>query len=292
MKKSHPSKVSFIKAAYWITGSVIAVATIGYTLVNKIVTARRDLDQDPRQRIVRIIQTGPQKEALSTLYLSELMQLSIDRPFTMRSFNLKLAEKRLRSSPVVQDVKIFFDGPGTVAVDYEVRQPSAWLYDFVNIGVDISGVPFPIYPFYSPKKLPEIYLGEPLQLIWNRPIDHPKMQLSLSLLEMLAPAPFLIKRIDVGGAFAESYGKKQIVLIIEEQFKISYQDREILCILPRILRLSTKEYRQELGNYLVLRDELSSSFDPTLADFDREERIARLPEQVIDLRIAGMAFLK
>ncbi len=287
-----PPKVPIITAVYWIVGSVILVALIGFAVLQHFLSERQNKERDPKYRIVRVVQTGPQKEALSTLYLAELMQLSIDRPYTAQSFNLKLAQQRLKDSPVIENAKVSFDKPGTVIVDYIARRPIAWLYDYINVGVDAHGVPFPIYPFYSSKKFPEIYMGEPWQLVWNQPIDHPKMRLALSLLDLLGPAPFLIKRIDVGGAFAESYGKRQIVVIIEEQFKVDYLDKEITCILPRTLRLSTKDFKQELGNYLVLRDELSLSFDPKLVSFEGEGRVARLPEQVIDLRISGLAFLK
>ena len=69
-------------------------------------------------------------------------------------------------------------------------------------------------------------------------------------------------------------------------------DPEITCILPRILRLNTKDYLQELGNYLVLRDDETLAFDPETAKFDAGTKVALLPKQVIDFRVANMAFIK
>lgn len=285
-------KISLVTALTWIVGSTLVVSGISYTVLRHWFLQKKKSEMDPRLQIVKILQTGPEKEALNTLYLAELMQLSIDRPVTTRSFNLKMAETRLCSSPVIEKARVSLTSPNAILVDYVARRPIAWLYDYVNIGIDIHGIPFPVHPFFSPKNLPEIFLGEPVSLQWNKQIENSKMQLALTIRNILAPAPFTIKRIDVGHAFAESYGKRQITLIIEESFKIDWQSKELLCVLPRILRLSTKEYRKELGNYLVLRDDETRAFDAAVAQFEADGKTARLPEQVIDLRIAGMALIR
>jgi hypothetical protein len=285
-------KISFVAAVFWIVTSTVIFVGLSYAVLRYYHQSKRTKrwHDDPRQRIVKILQTGPEKEALSTLYLAELLQLSIDRPVLSRSFDSKKAEARLCASPVIEHAKVSFVTPNTILVDYIARRPIAWLYDYKNIGIDESCTPFPIHPFFSPKKLPEIYLGEPIPLVWNQPLDHPKIRLALSIHRALLQAPFFIHRIDVSQAFAESYGKRQIILLIEESFKIPWQQKEILCLLPRILRLSTTAFQKELGNYIVLRDE-TLTFDPSLAKFE-SDRIASLPEQVIDLRIADMGFIK
>jgi hypothetical protein len=284
-------KVPLVIALIWIIASTLIVVGSGYS-IKRYLGAKTNRSNNPNQKIVKILQRGSEKEALSSRYLAELLSLSIDRPSDVRNFDVILAEKKLRSSPVIEKAKVSLNKQGTVVVDYEARHPIALLYDYANIAVDGAGVPFPLYPFYSPKNLTEIFLGEDLVLHWNQPLIHPKMELALKLFKNLALAPFALKRIDVSNAFAESYGKRQIVLVIEEYFKITWQSKEISCIVPRILRLSAKDYRKDLGNYLVLRDDETLAFDPQVAQFEADGKIARLPAQVVDFRISNMAFIK
>ncbi len=290
--KHPPRRYSLVVSLFWIVGSTIIVAGLGFASQKHLQLEKKRAAVDPRQRIVKIVQTGPEKEALSTLYLAELLELSIDHPISNRAIDLQAAEAKLLRSPVIESAKVSLDKPNTIVIDYVARRPVAWLYDYVNIGIDSHAVPFPVHPFFSSKNLPEIVLGEPVALVWNHPILHKNMQLALTILNLLKPAPFTIKRIDVGQAYEENYGKRQIVVIIEETFKISWKEQDLLCVLPRILRLSTKDFRKELGNYLVLRDDETLAFDPTVAKFDADGKAAHLPSQVIDLRVAGMAFLQ
>lgn len=288
MKDKSP-RIPLALALMWIVGSILVVTGGGYSVKRYIEGKRNKIDPD--QTIVKILQRGSEREALSTRYLAELIGLSIDRPVMARNFDLHLAEKRLCSSPVIEKAKVTLS-KNTAIVDYEARRPVALFFDYTNMGLDIYGVPFPIYPFYSPKNLPEIFLGEPMALRWNEPVSHPKMELAMRILRSLFLAPFSLKRIDVSGSYAESYGKRQIVLTIEENFKLDWQDKEITCIVPRILRLSVKDYRKDLGNYLILRDDETLAFDPQSAKFEEDGKIARLPTQVIDLRIINIAFIK
>jgi len=284
-------QVPIVVALFWIVCSIILVAGGGYSL-HRCLGAKTNNTPQSEQKIINILQRGTTKEALSTRYLAEILALSVDKPVNAKSFDLAFAEKRLRSSPVIKKAAVSISKQNTVVIDYEARLPVALLYDYINIALDSSGVAFPLYPFYSPKNLTEIYLGEALPLQWNKPLAHPKIELAMKLLNNLSLAPFALKRIDVSESFAESYGKRQIILIIEEFFKIQWESKEITCILPRVLRLSSKDYRKDLGNYLVLRDDETLAFDPQVAKFEADGKIARLPAQVIDFRISNMAFIK
>jgi len=256
--------------------------------------------KDPRFQIVSIVQTGPQKEALKTVYLAELLDLCSDRPTSIFHFDVKKAEEKLLLSPVIKSAHVTLLKPGTVYVDYAIRQPIATLADYVNIAIDEEGYPFPVSSFYPPKNLPEIYLGlspfgirPPDQLRpkaeWNAPLKGKYMTLSLKILSTLT-APgfrdfFNVKRIDVSNAFAESYGMREIIVITEDQ--ITLPEREF--ILPRILRLSTKNYARELGNYLTLRKELLEKEQKNLPV--TTEKALKLPPKIIDFRIPKLAFI-
>jgi len=211
--------------------------------------------------LCRIVQTGPQREALKTTYLAELMKISADLPVTSQSFDPLLAQKRLLSCPLIKEAKVKLTSPDTVYVDYTVRQPIAWLYDFENIALDEEGYPFPVSPFFTPKRLPEVYLGI-RNFYWGRPLKERNAELALTILQLLNRLSLQVKRLDVSKAFLPSLGRREVVLILEEQG------------FTKSLRLTPKNVAQELGNYLDLRPK-----PPPVP-------------QIIDLRIPQLAFIQ
>ena len=53
---------------------------------------------DLHYQLHTVIQTGPEKEALPTLYLMELLELSMDKPQNYVTFDEKVAEKKILQS--------------------------------------------------------------------------------------------------------------------------------------------------------------------------------------------------
>jgi cell division septal protein FtsQ len=227
---------------------------------------------DDQYLIKAIVQTGPQREALRTAYLEELLNLSADQPTNLYALDPKVAVQCLLASPVIKQARANRLPPDTLLIDYTVRQPVAILLDYTNTAIDTEGMPFPILPFFTPKKLPEIYLGLPQlaslpdgkqELPWSTPLSSKEASLALKLITLLsAPAyrdHFPLMRVDASQAYAESYGQRQIVVILENPY--------------RVLRLGTEDYLQALGNYLELKTKL-------------------LPEDsLIDLRIPRLAYI-
>src|SRR5579872_2269935 len=123
--------------------------------------------RSPAYRISAIIQTGPEKEALKTAYLAELLGLSADWPTQLYALNVKKAENLLLASPLISSAKVQRLSPSTLYIDYEVRKPVAWLADFNNTAIDAEGHLFPVDPFFPPKRLPELYLGVPANSGWQ-----------------------------------------------------------------------------------------------------------------------------
>ena len=127
-------------------------------------------------------------------------------------------------------------------------------------------------------------------------MEHPPLGKSFALgdaLLKIVTAPgsrdqFHVRRIDVSNAFAESYGTRAIVLLTED-FLIQGQTHYIL---PRILRLSTKNYAQELANYLQLRTEWLERERQSLPRSPSEKGEVTLKEKIIDLRIEQLAFVE
>ncbi len=291
-----------VRAVAWIVGSALVVAIGGHLFLQQAISTQRAKLHDPKYRITRIVQTGPQKEALSTFCLAEIIGLSSDQPIPLSRFNSEEAEFRLAACPVIEKAHIEVEKPHTVYIDYYTRQPVAWLYDYVNIGLDDKACAFPVTPFFSPKNLPEIYLGlfaqhpPPQPLVWNQPLQDERLKLALSILRLFSTKEysglFTLQRVDVSSAFAESCGGRQVVLMIEETCRKNMGERNLLLSQPLFLRLSAKNISQELGNYLSLRQKIWDTIEVAKLAASDKEREVILPARVIDLRIEGLAFIQ
>lgn len=246
-------KLSIPGALAWIVSSLLFIPGTAYRIYHS--------SRPPPDYLCRIVQTGPQKEALKTSYLAEVIALSADRPVTAQRFDPALASKKLRSLPIIKSASLKVIKPDTVFIDYTVRQPVAWLYDFENVALDEEAYPFPITPFFTPKKLPEIVLGLKT-FVWGAPLKNDKMALALDLLRLMQKEALAVRRIDMTHSLAPSLGQREVVVVLSENG------------FSKFLRLTPKNFSQELGNYLELRKTLP-------------------PEtQVIDLRIPQLAFIQ
>lgn len=280
--------LSIKQALAWIALSTMLVSGSAY-LGLKLVQ-RSDFRND-RTPITVLVQTGPQREALQTAYISQLLGLSRDRPTFTCQFNQKKAASALCNSPVIKEAKVELLRPGVVYVDYTVRQPIALLADYENTALDADGRAFPLSPFFSPKNLPEIYLGLQGPLDWKVPIQNKAFHLACSLLRVLQsseiPENFLIRRIDLSHADEKSLGKREIVLVAEDVIA----GKEGRWIFPRLIRFSPKDYAQALGNYLKLRMYLMEKERLALPPMRQEQMLLYCPVKVIDLRLSKMAFM-
>jgi hypothetical protein len=302
--QSHQSrdKLPLRRALLWVFLSVILVsgsAAFSWFYYQHLLDKRATNDD---YLLTAIVQTGPVKDALQTVYLAELLELSADRPTNLFQLDLHKAEKQLLASPVIKTAKVKRVPPNTLYIDYTVRQPIAMLYDYVNSAIDEEGYIFPIHPFFAPKRLPEVYVGLPppgegsAASQWNVPIKGAEMQLALSLFSMLHEPmyrdQFRLLRIDVANAYADSYGRREIVLIIEDQLSFASKEQMTTLLFPRILRLSPERYREELKNYLTLREILAEKALKKHQDADAMQPAEKMRGLIIDLRVPKLAFLK
>ena len=260
---------------------------------------------DERFRLAAIIQTGAEKEALKTAYLAELLDLSQDKPISLYALNCKQAVQKLISSPLISQASVKRIPPGVLYIDYEMRKPVAHLADYKNVAVDRTGHIFPFSPFYSPKEIPEIYLGLPSfgasedrmgrrGASWTLPLNNRFFQLALEVLQFLETAPwregFRVKRIDVSNAFAPSLGQREIVILTEEQLILrSNPGKEIICTFQKILRLAPKDFIQQLSNFFSLRRNIEEDYRKQLANLSESSSFA---PRIIDLRIPQLAFVQ
>lgn len=282
---------SMRQALFCLIGSTCLTLSLslgGYAIYRK---SRFNRLHNEKYRITSILQTGPEKEALKTTFLADLLELSIDKPTQLYAINLKAAEAKLLSCPLISKAKVKRKAPSTLYIDYEVRKPLAWLADYKNTAVDKEGALFPVDPFFSPKNLPEIYLGLPPFTSWQ--VNGPYFQLATEIIQFLETAPWKeglrIKRIDVSNAFAPSLGQREIVLFTEEELCMKTDANEIVCIFPKILRLAPKDYTQQLNNFFALRRSMMDDYRRQLASLKEG---GRFTPRIVDLRIPQLAFVE
>jgi hypothetical protein len=294
-------------ALAWIVVSTFLISGTSYSIFKHYLRKRQSRSLDPQYTINSIVQTGPQREALKTDYLAELMGISSDHPYSTAAFNLDRAEQHLLKSPLISQAEVRCIKPNAIYVDYTIRQPIAWLEDYPNIALDREGYPFPFSPFFSPKNLSAIYFGlAPFGVIpaeadrptvqWGTPLSGKYVKLAFDILAMITDPKvsdlFAVKRIDVSNAFAESYGTREIVIITEDSIVRNIDKKKVQFCFPRILRLSTKNYAQELGNFLKLREQLLEEEAKISSIPEGSDSVVRMKEKIIDFRIQKLAFIE
>jgi hypothetical protein len=243
---------------------------------------------------------------LNTSCLAELLDLSIDHPKNFFSFNVKEAEEKLNQVSVIKQARVEKIQPGIVHVNYVLRKPIALLGDFTNTALDADGITFPIKPFFTPKKLPEIYLGhidgENQEYAggckgpgWGKALTGRRAELALLILDLLTKNyghPLVhIASVDVSKAFASSCGERQIVVVLEELIEEQGIKGSQLRSQSIALRLGTDNYEKQLENYSVLQKHLWT----TLPQKVKEKKIDSskiFQPVVIDLRLSNLAFIE
>ncbi len=266
------------------------------------------LTRGEKYTLKMIVQTG-ETETLKTMYLAEILGLSQDRPISYFDFSERKALSKLLNNPLIKRAKLKKIKPSFVYVDYALREPIALLHDYPNIALDQEGYLFPLFPFFSPKNLPEIYLDLPelaeKKEFFKEPLKSKNLTLAFDLLKILKTLKLQVKRIDTSQAFSKSFGKREIVLIIDEEMNKKYQtmntnndglvdqnqNRQAVFVFPRILRLSPDDYAKQLANYFELRKKMEKDYQKQLKAGAGSSSVVYFKPKVVDLRISKLAFI-
>jgi len=290
------NKLSLSQAFFAILLSICIISGSAWLTLMYYQNMKDKQRSDPAYHIIALVQTSPDREGLKTSHLAEFLNLSIDQPRNLYSFNTHEEVKKLLNIPVIKEATIRKIHPGTLHVDYSLRKPIAYLKDYHNAAIDPSGTIFPFKPFYTPKNLPEIYLGEEEEngepVAWGTTIHGKRKDLAFALFHdapQYCDAYSCLCCIDVSQAFATSNGQRQIVLLLEDRFLKRIDNETVLCIYPRLLRLQDDNYRQQLGNYLNLRSYLRGK-DATMP-LTGSGTIKRAKATIVDLRLSELAFI-
>lgn len=294
-------KIPFKTALTWILISV--VVTSGLALLSMLYYRHVSNmhTQDDAYQIVAVIQTTPEKESLKTVYLAELLNLSVDQPTNLFVFNTKEASRKLSACPFIKDATVKKIRPGTVYVDYVLREPIAFLLDYTNTVIDKEGVAFPFKPIFTPKRLPEVYVGYSQMDgstvsngVWGSAIQGARAEKAMALLEFVSKhccsETTHLRRIDVSQAEASSCGQRQLVVILDDHTEQIADGKSSLYISPMILRLNPENYQQGLANYRALHKHLVEYLERHKAE--KNASVVQRSPTIIDLRLPHLAYIK
>lgn len=284
-------KMPLPQALAWIVGSTFLFTGSSYSLWRYHLQEKQVHLSKQEDVIKKIIQTGPHRDHLSTQYLAYFLELFVDQPKQRKSIHVKDEEKKLLSLPMVKEAHISVLVPDTLYIDYTMREPFAFIDDYENLAVDENGYLFPFAPFYSPKKLPQIFLGKTLinleeSLFFKEPLQEPSFLLGVEILRALQSIAlqegFFVKKIDLSRYSEKSLGQQEIIIeIASEDYDDSDQNPTGHL---HYLRVSPQHYAAQLGNYIILRKELMA--------YSKQEEKNPLEKKMIDLRVLGSAFIE
>jgi len=285
-------KLKFSHAMFWIMFSTIIISGFNYFIFTQVKKHKNRIYIDEKYNIKTIAQSD---NSLDSTYLAELMELSLDKPINLFLFDENRAKEKLLSSPFIKEANVKKIKPNCIFVDYMIRKPIAFLYDFDNIAIDDEGYTFPIRPFFSDLDLCKIYLN--LDESYNfEKIETKQALLALDILEKLKKCGFSdlvkIKVLDTSRSENKSYGKREIIMQIEEQIEVNSNQTKKNLIFPKILRFATNNYQEQLGNYISLREKIIKDYENQIKTFDKDlpDTITFKPK-TIDLRIPKVAFI-
>lgn len=140
---------------------------------------------------------------LPSAFFSEYLGLAIDKPINLYRYPIENGEERLLSLHAFKKVHLSRIPPSTLLIEYELRTPMFLLSTLSNTAVDSEGHVFPYFPFFTPKKLPELRVSEDVK--WGDKID---VAIPLKLTEALPN----LKGIDLSKKDLDSLGEREVVL--------------------------------------------------------------------------------
>lgn len=279
------SKMPMSRSILWILLSTLFISGSAFMAWLYYLHVRELRLHDDQYRIVALVQNTPQADALKTVYLAELLDLSLDRPVNLYQFNIQESVKILLNHPLIKEASIKKILPGTLYIDYSIRTPLAFVGDFANTAIDEEGHLFPFRPFFTPKRLPTIYLGlNTDECKWGSCLKSlTSVQVAFDLLrqfECIGLEGMYLKQLDVTQFQADSYGKRQIVMTLKKISENKNLNNSNALI---ILRLSLDHTKQDLINFRSLQATLSEK---------KEELLEKGQSVIIDFRIPHLAFIR
>lgn len=220
-------KLSLVQAIRLFLIVTLSISGTAWTIYGGYYLFWQQKLKNPQYQILALVQASFEGEGLKNSFLMELLNLSIDSPKNLYSYNLKEGEKLLKNFPLIESAKIKRIPPGTLFVEYSLRKPILFLKDYTNTALDLEGILIPFSPFFSPKQLPELKIDTSNEIFyrWGDKISsevwqqYNKIQATLVELQL----PYRLLSIDLSKVKSASRGDRRLTLEFEMFTTISHQ---------------------------------------------------------------------
>jgi hypothetical protein len=180
------------------------------------------------------VQRAPAGIEIPGSFFAETLELSSDRKVHADQFDLKKAKERLLATHLFEKAEIKIISAHTLLIDYELKRPLACLGNLESTLIDATGRFFPEYPFYPTPHYPRVWVAERGEMHWGESLDSEALKIVKEVSERMD-----VKEIDLSRIEAASRGRREIILSLASGIK---------------LRLTARNYRQEIENYFRLAD--------------------------------------
>lgn len=154
-------RIPITRAFFAIFLSILLISGSGLMIELYYLHVKQHRYQNEKYTIKALIPVTSSKDQLQIKLLKELLGLSNVRSAQLYRFNTKRAEQKLLSFPLIKKVTIKKKHPDTLLIEYQLREPVAYLGGYENTAIDSSGVLIPIEPYLSPKEWPMLYFFTP-----------------------------------------------------------------------------------------------------------------------------------
>ena len=185
---------------FWMALSTLLISGVSWGAWGLYGVWKERQAQDSRYLLQAILVKSLSEDRVPPAMIAEWLNLSVKRPINLYAFPLKLAQKRIEAQAPVKRATVSIVWPSTLQVEIELRRPVALIGNRTNTAIDEEGVVFPLVPFYTPKRLPLLFLGEGSHFLLAK--------------EILNACPEPVLALDLEKCEASSCGEREIVLTL------------------------------------------------------------------------------
>lgn len=284
-------RISLMQAFFIIVGSTIIISGSSFWGYYQHKNWKAKQFTDDKYNIKYIMQKSLSDNILDTQYLAEIIGLSLDKKENFYQFDIDAAKEKLNNSSHIKYAEIKKESPDAIYIEYLTKEPIATIYDVNNYAIDNEANVFLYEPFFKDLNLPKIYFGNLNSLQDVKKIEGKHIDLAIKLLNLLSLKEikeyFKINLIDMSKAFHDSYGKREIVISLEDTMTVNNNTQYVF---PKILRLNCSEYSKQLSNFLELNNKMKKDYIKQVDPNVQSTKIV-YSTKVIDMRIPQLAFI-
>ncbi len=284
-------RISLMQALFIIIGSMIIISGSSFWGYYQHKQWKAKQFTDDKYNIKYINQRSLSDNVLDTQYLAEIIGLSLDNKENFYKFDIDNAKEKLNNSSHIKHAEIKKEGPDSIYIEYLTKDPIAKIHDVENYAMDAEGNVFLYEPFFKNLNIPKIFFGNLNTLQDVNKLEGKNIDLAVKLLKLLSlkeiKESFKINLIDMSKTFNDSYGKREIVISLEDTMTVN---NGTIYVFPKILRLNCVEYTKQLSNFLELNNKMKNDYTKQVDPNIQADKII-FSTKVIDMRISQLAFI-